>query len=294
MTAPDFREFLKIEEGVLAARLRAVRAAIEHAGEKGRGLEHHAIALLREMLPHEYGLATGFIAHAVTAVGVPARVDLSPQCDVIIFDAVRGAPIVNLGSSQVVPIESVFAAVEVKAAFDPDAHRVVKWSQAIKQLTLRHYVFHEDRDTDPAAEGRELVDRVRAQAGAMSVGGFRAVIAPDQRRTWAPPLTFALAFEYGGGREPSLDAARERLAASLGSEGHLDGLLVPGSCALWSDDAGGVEGTKDEALATWRYRLVSGLSSFPRPGLAMTPDLRPYFGEYVLAEPGPPVIVPRW
>lgn len=295
MSAPNFRDVLNAEEAVLAARLSAVRAAIQHAGEKGRGLEHHAIELLRAMLPREYGVATGFVAHAITAVGQTSRVELSPQTDALIFDAVRGAPIVDLGSSQVIAIESVFAGLEVKASFDRHADEVATWSAALRRMTLRHYVFHEDRDDDPVAEGRELVDRCHAAAGGGDgADGWRANISPDQRRMWPPPLTFALAFEYGREHVPPLDALRARLAKAVGPDGHIDGLLIPGVCTLWSDGEGGIEGTSTHTLAAWRYRLVSALSSFRRPGHAMTPDLRPYFTDFVVEEPGIPTIAPRW
>ena len=294
MGAPNFRKLLQVEEGMLKARLDAVRAAIEHNGEKGRGLEQHAVALLRDMLPNEYGVTTGFIAHAVTEVGLPARVELSPQCDVIIFDAVRGAPIVNLGSSQVVGIESVYAAVEVKASFSSKARDIANWSAKIRQLTLRHYVFHEERDADPVREGDRLRARAMADVGVEDPARMRVIMPREQRRAWEPPLTFALAFEYGDGREPGVDEARDRLKECLGADGQLDGLLIPGCCALWSDTDGSVGGTREDALAKWRNLVVGGLSAFPRPGSTMTPDLRPYFDEYVLEEPAPTWIVSRW
>jgi hypothetical protein len=60
---PKFKEFVRIEQELLTARLDAARAAIHHAGEKGRALEEAARRLIRSFLPAEYGLSSGFVAY---------------------------------------------------------------------------------------------------------------------------------------------------------------------------------------------------------------------------------------
>lgn len=59
--APQFSELNAIEEKLLLAKLGAVRAAIAHAGEKGRALENGVRTFLRSILPAEYGLSNGFV-----------------------------------------------------------------------------------------------------------------------------------------------------------------------------------------------------------------------------------------
>jgi len=93
----------RIEGDLLDARLQATRSSMSHAGEKGRALEYEARSLLRTFLPSEYGLSTGFIAfHGSSGI------EVSKQLDLIIFDAIRGGPLVSLQTCEIFPLESVF------------------------------------------------------------------------------------------------------------------------------------------------------------------------------------------
>jgi uncharacterized protein DUF6602 len=108
--APNFSDLNAIEERLLLAKLEAVRAAIVHAGEKGRALENGVQTLLRSILPAEYGLSTGFVVYHT-----PEGPRLSSQLDIIIYDALRSSPIVSLETCDVFPLEAVHGYVEVKA-----------------------------------------------------------------------------------------------------------------------------------------------------------------------------------
>ena len=110
-TVPQFSALAEIEESTLLARLEAVRKTISHAGEKGRSLENEVSRILRSFLPSEYGLSSGFIAYRSSD-----GVKLSPQLDIIIYDALRCCPIARLCSCDVFPIEAVYAYIEVKAS----------------------------------------------------------------------------------------------------------------------------------------------------------------------------------
>ena len=105
--SPSFAEVVESEEISLNARLRATRAAIQHAGEKGRALESVVATLLRDLLPNEYGISTGFVVY----VGEDDSVALSSQLDIIIYDALSSGPLVRLGPIDVVPLEAVFGYV---------------------------------------------------------------------------------------------------------------------------------------------------------------------------------------
>lgn len=107
---PNFLELNAIEENLLLAKLDAVRAAIAHAGEKGRALENGVHTLVRSILPAEYGLATGFVVF-----DTPEGPRLSSQLDIIIYDAIRSGPIISLETCDVFPLEAVYGYVEVKA-----------------------------------------------------------------------------------------------------------------------------------------------------------------------------------
>lgn len=291
MTAPNFAEFLRLEEQALAAQLRAVRSAITHAGEKGRGLEHHALRLLRRLLPSEYGLATGFVACA-RPVATGYAVELSPQTDVIVFDAVRGAPVVDLGSSQVLPLECVHAVVEVKASLYGSVHELHRWSAAVRQLRTRHYLVDPERSVDLRAEDEDALEDMAGFGGTTSFerharrGALEQIFPPrrEDMRSWPPVCVFALAFEYDREQRFTLEAARARLASAFhDNEGHLDGLLIPDAGVMWheadDDDANSnrIAGSEHAPLATFRHRLLKALAKFPRPSEGATIDLRPYF-----------------
>ncbi len=119
----NFTEFTEIENNILRSRLESIRSVVNHSGEKGRALENIVSSFLRSILPKEYGVSTGFIAFLKDgAIG-----GLSPQLDIIIYDALRGAPIVSLESCDVFPIEYVYAYVEVKASIKSCSDRVKKF-----------------------------------------------------------------------------------------------------------------------------------------------------------------------
>jgi len=290
MSAPNFRELLRIDEERLASQLRSVRAAITHAGEKGRGLEHEAISVLRRLLPAEYGLATGFIAAAQLEETGRSVVELSPQIDIIIYDAVRGGALIDLGSSQVFPIECVVGVVEVKATLYDQIPDLYRDSAAVRSLRQRHYLLDHRREQDLLREYEDHIDTL-AQGGEAWMGRVRrATIAdmfPPPRAVsveWLPVRCFALAFEYG--REFDAEAAQRRAEEKFVSPGHLHAAFVPGTCVLWNELAdkdpsreGKVRVETGEPFAVFRHRLVDALSNFPRPAWGASMDLRPYFGE---------------
>lgn len=129
-------EYTKAEEELLQARLKAIRASISHPGEKGRSVEAGVLSIVRGAVPKRFGLATGFIAFHDKACVVENKlegdadseafiyeynpsldtIEVSSQLDIIVYDAMRFCPIVDLESSVVLPIESVVAYIEVKTA----------------------------------------------------------------------------------------------------------------------------------------------------------------------------------
>ena len=127
MITPNFLTLSRIDEQLLTAKLEATRASIKHAGEKGRELEFEVRGLLRSILPAEYGLTTGFVV-AHTDAG-PA---LSPQLDIVIYDAIRCAPLLKLNTCDVLPLEAVYGYVEVKASLN--CHSSTEGTPAISSL----------------------------------------------------------------------------------------------------------------------------------------------------------------
>jgi len=120
----DYSNFVSIEQDALAARLSSIRAVLKHAGEKGRALEYEIASLLRTFLPKEYGISSGFIAyHAEEGP------KLSSQLDIVIYDALRGSPLVNLGTSAVFPIEVVYGYIEVKAVLTSSSDTAKEYAE---------------------------------------------------------------------------------------------------------------------------------------------------------------------
>lgn len=132
---PDFQKFTLAEEDLLKSKLKAVRTTISHPGEKGESIEFEIMQLLRDFLPAEYGLGTGFIVYHPNECieeeiteknGIKYYkycynsqkdiLKLSTQIDIIIYNALRSGPIVKLGTCEVFPLEGVYGYVEVKAS----------------------------------------------------------------------------------------------------------------------------------------------------------------------------------
>ena len=85
---------------------------IEHTGEKGRLHEHVTANLLRNIAPKKCAFGTGFI--------INSQGDISPQCDIVIFDEQHNRPLLADMDVNVFPIECVYAVVEVKTTLRHD------------------------------------------------------------------------------------------------------------------------------------------------------------------------------
>lgn len=83
-------------------------STIHHKGEKGRQREDGLANFLKTFLPQKYGVATGELISCES--GCP-----SPQCDIIIYDNLNIPVIGRDEAVQRVPIEGVYAIIEVKS-----------------------------------------------------------------------------------------------------------------------------------------------------------------------------------
>ena len=136
-----FAEFLRLQEQSLRHQLSLARAAVSHSGEKGRNLEHHAIKFLRSVLPGQYGLGTGFIAYVDNDEGSgPFVPKISTQLDIVIYDALRGGPIMDLDTFHVYPLEHVLGVVEVKASLNDELPGLFSQSARLRKMLWRHYL----------------------------------------------------------------------------------------------------------------------------------------------------------
>jgi hypothetical protein len=264
--SPDFVELSKIEEQLLVAKLDATRKSISHAGEKGRTLEQHVQSLLRAILPAEYGLSTGFVVWVS-----PNGVALSPQLDIIIYDAIRYGPLVKLETCDVLPLEAVYGYVEVKAVL----------RSAPKAAT-------------PPGDSIQSCIRANREVRKMDVRHFKIPLAGSpvgvmrHKQPWLSLRSYVFAFGHVS-RKNGMSRLAQDLANGLklaGTPAHLHGVFVAGGGFLYTravnakaaqpDDFHHVRLTRKHALLAFKTSLLTALSTFTRPPEHWTPDLERY------------------
>jgi hypothetical protein len=87
---------------------------LNHRGERGRQREDNLRKFLSDHLPAAYGVATGEI--------LPYKGNkLSPQCDIIIYDRLRMRIFGKNDAVQQIPLEAVYAVIEVKSELNSTA-----------------------------------------------------------------------------------------------------------------------------------------------------------------------------
>jgi hypothetical protein len=84
--------------------------SVDHRGEKGRLNETHFASILRRYLPNRFGIGTGFV------VSANPEKKISPQCDIIIYDAQNHAPFYESKAFSIYPVEIVYGVIEVKTS----------------------------------------------------------------------------------------------------------------------------------------------------------------------------------
>jgi hypothetical protein len=268
MQSPNFASLSKVEEQLLAARLAAVRHAISHAGEKGRALEHQVHRFLRDLLPQEYGLTTGFVAWLT-----PDGPKLSPQLDVIIYDAVRHSPLIRLETCDVVPLEAAYGYVEVKASL---------------RSTPRASKSAADDSIEACTRKNRIIREMRSRSFHVPIGGSPVEIE-TQHRHWLAMRGYVVAFEAKGKIGKSAEHFAQSMANALKREdaAHIHGVLIPGHGFFSTqaiDPATASEGdrhhvwyTTEHPLLAFKALLLKGLATFDRPPSDWTPAVDLYY-----------------
>jgi len=99
-------EILNGLQARLIGDLEASRAALKHPGARGAASEDAWLALLRDHLPFRYQVERGFVIDHTGAS--------SDAIDIIIFDRQYTPLVYNVTGQIFVPVEGVYAAIEVK------------------------------------------------------------------------------------------------------------------------------------------------------------------------------------
>lgn len=89
---------------------------------------------LRQTLPARFKVTQGFIAY---------ESKISPQCDIIIYDANEASPIYSFGNIDIVPASAVKATIEVKVSISPTRfHEVLtSFEELAKMRITNNYLF---------------------------------------------------------------------------------------------------------------------------------------------------------
>lgn len=102
--------YAKALENLAQAQKAQIDSYFKHPGEKGRMNEQVVVDLLRQISPKKYSFGTGFI--------IDTRNDISPQCDIIVYDAFHNQALFGEATANVYPIECVYAFIEVKTTLN--------------------------------------------------------------------------------------------------------------------------------------------------------------------------------
>jgi hypothetical protein len=163
---PDFHDFASAEEDLLRSKLNSIKTSLSHPGEKAESAGIEMRQLIRDLLPSEYGVGTGFIAyHANESIEEKQIVDkgatsyrytyhadrdsitLSAQLDIVIYDALKSGPIIRLGTCEVFPLEGVYGYIEVRSSIGKRKDKqgktamqgIFEKSNALQSLRTRLY-----------------------------------------------------------------------------------------------------------------------------------------------------------
>ena len=123
--------------------------SIKHSGEKGRALEENFRTFLRKYLPKKLDIATGFI--------IDSSGKQSKQLDVIIHDAFQTPLLYDNNNVQVIPIECVYAVIEVKSDIEKIATvcNIFENMKSVKDLEKKSYVSVEGGKISALSYGKE-------------------------------------------------------------------------------------------------------------------------------------------
>jgi hypothetical protein len=112
--------------------LAKARGAVQHPGLKGAFFEETFRGFLREYLPKSLDISTGVL--------VDAHGNSSRQVDVIVSDAAKTPILYRSGDVRVIPVECVYAIIEVKAYLDNnEIDGILKNMKSVRALEKKSY-----------------------------------------------------------------------------------------------------------------------------------------------------------
>ena len=112
---------------------KKIRASLEQSGDKGTALEKTVIEFLRPYLPKNLGMTSGEITDSDG--------NSTKQMDIIIYDEIKSPLLYDVGDIRVIPIECVYAVIEVKSkiASQEDVDDIFEKMCSVKKLQKTAY-----------------------------------------------------------------------------------------------------------------------------------------------------------
>ena len=134
----DWESLFRASSIKLTAELQECRAALEHRGLKGTATEGALAEVLRGYLPGSIEVCTGEV--------IDSKGGRSRQADILLFDGATAPRIFSRDNISVLPVEAVYAAIEVKTYLNKQAiEEAFENMKAFKQLDKS--AFHPGRAT---------------------------------------------------------------------------------------------------------------------------------------------------
>jgi hypothetical protein len=124
MEKPTRVSLLDSARKLMITEFDGAKADIPHYGERGAEVEKILIKWLENYLPKRFGVCSGFI--------IDDGDKISPQTDVIIYDALNSPVLRHSDKSLILPADNVAVAIEVKSRLTKDAF--IDASNKIKEI----------------------------------------------------------------------------------------------------------------------------------------------------------------
>ncbi len=177
--------------------------ALPHSGERGSNNELYLKQFLEKVLPKRFGIGSGFI------ISSDPNKEPSNQNDIIIYDHYWNSPIYNELTSNIYPIECIYATIEVKSKIvknkqsdlDKALENIAKIRNLSKDKKYVKYIPHEEKPQKLVAYTKQYINKT-------------------------PPRSYIFSFSKKGWRNIEAFGSHLQKKAELYSDSHLHGICI--------------------------------------------------------------------
>ena len=254
METPGVRMYFKALQHIFELQSKTLTHVLPHCGERGANDVLRFREFLTRVLPRKFSLGTGFIV--CSEPGLPP----SGQTDVVIYDEILNSPLHRELAALVYPIETVYAAIEVKGVLTKD--NLKKALADIARIRrLANHGWHMQYVSEPKDPRNPSQCIVRGRESKIPL----------------PPRTYVFAYEQRGWQ--SLEEFADFLQQALQDEkeAYLHGVLVLDKDWFCTqvpfDENRTVKSYGNDSLMRFTKHLVDSINSVPMA----TASLNRYF-----------------